>query len=1045
MTSPWTELAVTSAFTFLSGASHPEEYVQRAVAQGCRYVTLADTNTVAGVVRGHLEARKHPITFLPGCRIVLRDSSPPVPPVPRVEVIVYPFSLRGWNGLCRLLTRGRRQGEKGTCHLEWHDLREHHRDLLAIAPVPYVVGSSELAAMDALRSIFDGDRLSLGIRRHLDGRENQLPQWLELSRQVRAPLVAINDACHHVPARMPLLDVMTCIRHGCTLETAGRRLAANAERHLKSPQEMQRLFRDCPAAIERAHEITERAAAFSLDEIQYRAPRDACPDHLDENDHLAQLVDVHLPRCYPRGVPPGIRGQINRELQIIRELEYASYFLTVHDLVAFARSRGILCQGRGAAANSAVCFVLGLTAVDPSRSNLLFERFVSRERHEPPDIDIDFEHDRREEVIQYIYRRYGRDRAALAAAVITYRWRSAIRETGKVMGLSLDATEQLAKEGREVALAAREQADPLTRRAIELAMQLRGLPRHLSQHVGGFVITEGPLEELVPIENAAMPDRTIIQWDKDDLEALGLLKVDVLALGMLSCLRRGFQEVNDWNRRFHPESPPLTLSTVPAEDPMVYDMACRADTLGVFQIESRAQMAMLPRMKPRCFYDLVIQIALVRPGPIHGGMVHPYLRRRRGTEPVSYPDPAVRKVLQRTLGIPLFQEQAMALAMVAGGFSGDEADELRRAMAAWKRRGDDMERMGGRLVQNLRSRGYPESFVQGCWKQIHGFSEYGFPESHAASFALLVYASAWLRCHHHAAFTCAILNSQPMGFYAPAQIIRDAREHGVEVRPIDVNHSLVGCTLEPDDAENPCVRLGLRMIRGLARQDARTLAAILEQDGPFHDLADVRRRSGLAAGALRCLARADAFQSLGCDRQEALWEIQRLDRGALPLFDDLEEDPEQTGRRPHGLPSIELPRQVIEDYRATGLSLKAHPMSFLRTGLEARGVSTCRDLGDPETVPDRSSITVAGLILIRQRPGTARGVTFLTVEDETGQGNLVIAPRAYDRFRRIIRTAGAVIARGTVQRADTVTHLAVDHLISMDDRVKLDLPARQWG
>ncbi|MCH2133463.1 MAG: error-prone DNA polymerase [Phycisphaerales bacterium] len=1039
MTSPssttWTELAVTSAFTFLTGASHPEAYVRRAARHGCSHATLADTNTVAGVVRGHVEAARHGIRFLPGCRLQLDGPTRPV------DVIVYPTSREDWGLLCRLLTLGRRRAGKGTCTLSLHDLLDHRGDLLAIAPVPDIVDAEILTVLESLRRLFDGDRLSLGITRHLDGLGNRMPMWLDLSRRIRAPLVAINDARHHDPGRQRLLDVVTCIRHGCTLETAGRRLARNAERHLKSPEEMAELFADCPAAMVRAAEIANAAGQFSLDQLRYDAPRDACPDHRNEDDHLAALVESHLPEHYPDGVPASVRHQLKHEFDLIRELGYASYFLTVHDLVAFARRRGILCQGRGAAANSAVCYVLGLTAVDPGRSNLLFERFVSRERNEPPDIDIDFEHERREEVMQYIYQRYGRDRAALTATVITYRWKSAIRETGKVLGLSLDVTERLAREGHDLASEARDTSGPLVRRAIDLARDLRGLPRHLSQHVGGFVMTRGPLCELVPIENAAMENRTVIQWDKDDLDAMGILKVDVLALGMLSCIRRCLDEINAWNRD---TNPPLTLATIPAEDPEVYDMVCRADTVGVFQIESRAQMAMLPRMRPRCFYDLVIEIALVRPGPIHGGMVHPYLRRREGREPVTYPDPAVRKVLQRTLGVPLFQEQAMALAMVAGGFSGDEADELRRAMAAWKRRGDDMERLGGKLVQNMRDRGYPEDFIQRCWKQIHGFSEYGFPESHAASFALLVYASAWLRCHYPAAFACAILNSQPMGFYGPAQLIRDAREHGVAVRPVDVNHSLMGCTLEPGGSDEAVLRLGFRMIRGLGRDDALALAHEREHGGPFHDLADLRHRTGLSPGVLRRLARADAFGSLGLDRQEALWELQRLDRGHLPLFDDLEDDPDATGRTPHGLPPISLPRKVLQDYQATGLSLKAHPMSFLRTALEARGATTARALADAEKYPDRSRATVAGLVLVRQRPGTARGMTFMTLEDETGVANLVITPPVYERNRSVIRTAGSLVAHGQVQRTGEILHLNARTVTPLDDHVQVDHTVYQW-
>ncbi|MEE4299333.1 MAG: error-prone DNA polymerase, partial [Pseudomonadales bacterium] len=876
--------------------------------------------------------------------------------------------------------------------------------------------------------VFDDDRLSLAASRRFDGGDGaRAEQIVALGEHAHIPLVAVNDVLYHDRGRRALQDVVTCIREGCTLATAGRRLEANGDRHLKSPAEMARLFADLPGAAERSATIAERAAAFSLDELRYEYPHEACPPGLTPMEHLRDLTWQGARERYPTGVPERVRTQVQHEFTLIEELAYAPYFLTVHDLVTFARSRDILCQGRGAAANSAVCYCLGVTAVDPDRIDVLFERFVSKERDEPPDIDIDFEHERREEVIQYIYGKYGRDRAALAAEVITYRGRSAMREVGKAMGFSLDCVDQLAKnvdwwhDGvgsesslREIGL---DPHDRSVRQLIALANEIIGFPRHLSQHVGGFVITQTPLCELAPIEHAAMEHRTVIEWDKDDIDAMNMLKVDCLGLGMLTCIRKAMAMVNDWDSfgsptggfenskataqpdeyAAHWPNRPLELHTIPPEDPAVYDMICAADTVGVFQIESRAQMSMLPRLRPRCYYDLVIEVAIVRPGPIQGDMVHPYLRRRNGEEPVEYPSEAVRGVLGKTLGVPLFQEQAMSLAVVAAGFSLGDADELRRSMAAWKRKGDQLEKFERKFLTGMLERGYPREFAERCFRQIRGFSEYGFPESHAASFALLVYASAWLKRHRPAAFAAGLINSQPMGFYAPSQIISDAEHHGVTVRAIDVNRSAWDCRLESPHVERlaferlrqtemngaavdgatggalvdghgrvrqidpaqqgttatqgrhvecgggqPVLRLGMRLVKGLRQEDADRIAQTVAHKGPFDSLEELWRASGVRLRALRALARADAFQSMGLERQRALWIIRRLrDDGEdrLPIFDQAMEH-KRNGRhasaeRTEGatLPTPGPLRQVRDDYAAMHLSLKAHPMSFLRDEL----------------------------------------------------------------------------------------------------------------
>jgi error-prone DNA polymerase len=876
-----------------------------------------------------------------------------------------------------------------------------------------------------LREVFGDDRLSIALARWYDGHDGARERAVVgAGARAGVAVVATNPVRYHDARRRPLHDVLACIRLGTTLGEAGYTLAGNGEGHLKPPEEMSRLFAGHPRALARTVEIASRTAGFSLEQLRYQYPREVSPAGVTPMAHLRMLTVRGAGERYPAGVPAAVRAAIEHELALIEELDYPSYFLTVHELVEFARSRGILCQGRGAAANSAVCYVLGITSVDPARASLLFERFISRERREPPDIDLDIEHERREEVIQHLYARFGRERAALTAEVISYRGRSAVREVGKALGLSLDLVDRLAKslewwDGEVNAARLRElgldPADRTLRLVLELCAQVRGFPRHRSQHVGGFVITDSPLCELVPIENAAMEGRTIIEWDKDDIDAMGMMKVDCLGLGMLTCIRKCLGLVNARTERAGGE--PLRLHTVPPEDPAVYDMICRADTLGVFQIESRAQMAMLPRLRPRCFYDLVIEVAIVRPGPIQGKMVHPYLRRRNGEEPVTFPSADVEAVLGRTLGVPLFQEQAMKLAMVAGGFSAGEADQLRRAMAAWKRKGDAIARFGEKLVAGMLARGYPREFAERCYEQIKGFSEYGFPESHAASFALLVYVSCWLKHHHPGAFAAALINSQPMGFYQPAQIVRDARDHGVEVRPIDVSFSAWDCTLE-----GPALRLGMRLVAGLSPACAEKIVDA-RAAGVFGGLGDVARRAGLSAGSLRRLARADAFRSLGLDRPRALWGVQGLKDERLPLFDGEPVDDARGGER---LPARGVAAAMTHDLLATGLSLRAHPIGLRREELARVGVARASDLGDATAYPHGRRVAVAGVVLVRQRPATASGVLFMTIEDETGFANLVVWPRTYERLRRVLRHSGAIVARGRVERSGQVVHVVVD-------------------
>ncbi|KQB95809.1 DNA polymerase [Loktanella sp. 1ANDIMAR09] len=1031
------ELGVTTCFSFLRGASDAVDLAATAWALGYDALGCADLNTMAGVVRLHTEATKAKIRPVIGCRIQLVSGE---------AFLAYPRDRAAYGRLCTLLSKGKMHGvdgawqDKGACDITLDDLAQQSAGVQLIA-LPgadlnhFSAGLRRLTrALPTLKHI----AASYLYRGDDRARINRLDA---LARANGLSILATNDVHYHAADRRPLQDVMTCILHKTTIHKAGFLLDANAERHLKSPAQMERLFAEWPHAIAATRKVAD-ACNFNLTELAYEYPRETVPDGSTAQEHLEALTWKGAATRYPEGVPPEITAVLRKELALIAKLDIAQYFLTIEQIVDFARHQTtpeILCQGRGSAANSAVCYVLGITSVDPNKNDLLFERFISEERREPPDIDVDFEHERREEVIQHIYRKYGRHRAALCATVIHYRPRMAVREVGKVMGLSEDITTALAKTiwgswGREVG--AREAAeagidlrDPLMARTIKLADQMIGMPRHLGQHVGGFVLTEKPLVETVPIGNGAMPDRSFIEWDKDDIDALRILKVDVLALGMLTCIRKAFDLIDaHYGKRF-------TLATVPQEDPAVYDMLCRGDSLGTFQVESRAQMNMLPRLKPREFYDLVIQVAIVRPGPIQGDMVHPYLRRRSGKEPPEYPSPGpghdpdeLRKVLGRTLGVPIFQEQAMKIAMVAAEFSTKEANELRKAMATFRSRGT-IGALEDKMVSRMIKRGYDPEFAARCFNQIKGFGDYGFPESHAASFAHLVYISCWLKCHYPDVFCAALLNSQPMGFYAPAQIVRDAREHQVIVRAADVNYSDWDNTLEPVSPGVFAVRLGLRQIDGMRQEmgqrvmDART--------APFTDLADLKERARLDAGTMRKLAAADALRSMTLDRRQALWDARALrDAPDLPLFADTRDEGEE---QRFDLPQMPVCEHVVADYQTTRLSLKAHPMSFLRRSMDKQGYAPTRALQD---MRNGWQIKLAGIVLIRQRPGSAKGVCFITLEDETGVANLVVWPKVMEAYRKVIMRARVIDVRGTIQRDADVIHVVAHHLTDRSDALE---------
>ena len=1014
----YAELEVTTNFSFLHSASHAEELTKTAAALGLSAIAVADRNTLAGVVRAHRAAKETGIRLVVGARLDLRDAP---------SLLCFPTDRAAYARLSQLITLGRRRAPKGECELYLEDVFAHSGGQLFISLPPDTPDETYTAHLHRLRETLGRD-VWLAARCRYNGDDAaRLWSLAQLSVATGIPMVATNDVHMHVPDRKPLMDVITCIREGCTIDQAGFRLAANAERHLKPPQEMARLFRRHPEAIMRTMEIAGRCR-FSLDELRYEYP-DEAPPGTSPQDELARLSWAGAENRYPGGVPDKVRNQIAHELRLIGELNYAPYFLTVHDIVRHANAEGILCQGRGSAANSAVCYCLGITAIDPARIDLLFERFVSAERNEPPDIDVDFEHERREEIIQYIYGKYGRERAGLAATVIHYRTRMAVREVGKVMGLSEDTVATLVatvwgwrsdgikrKHIREAGLDPDDKRLSLT---IRLACELTGFPRHLSQHVGGFVITRGPLSDIVPIANAAMEDRTTIEWDKDDLDALGILKIDVLGLGMLSCIRKGFELLE---RHYGKK---LDLATVPAEDPAVYDMLCEADSIGVFQVESRAQMTMLPRLKPRNFYDLVIEVAIVRPGPIQGDMVHPYLRRRNDEEKVEYPSEELRKVLEKTFGVPLFQEQAMKIAIIAGGFTPSEADGLRRAMATFRHTGT-IHTFEKKLINGMVANGYDAEFAERCFNQIKGFGDYGFPESHAASFALLVYVSSWLKKHYPDVFAAAILNSQPMGFYAPAQLVRDAREHAVEIRPVDVNYSDWDNTLEENGKGFRALRLGFRQIKGFPETEAAALTDA--RDRPYQTPADISRRARLTAASLERLAKADAYGSMKLSRRDALWAVRALPPAPLPLFEAGEhrDDPDVL------LPAMAIGEEVTHDYAALRLSLKTHPLALLREELAAAHALPAERLLHTK---DGTRVTVAGIALVRQRPGTASGVIFITLEDETGVANLVVWPKTFERFRRIVMGARLIRVTGKLQREGIVTHVIADHMEDLTHRL----------
>jgi error-prone DNA polymerase len=1071
----YAEIGITTNFSFLYGGSHPQAYVHQAAELGLPVIGIADHNTLAGVVRaykelGNPEIKRKP-KLLIGSRIVFSDGTP--------DILVYPRDRAAYGRLCQLLSRGK-LGEntlKGECHLTFDDLLEFADGQLLVLALPHRF--DETKAHDVLKRLrssgADGVWLAASLLYRGDDRR-RLARLRRLAESAGVPLLATNEVLYHEPSRRRLQDVLTCIREKTTVEAIGRRVEANAERHLKPAAEMVRLFRDMPQAIAETMQFADRIS-FSLDQLKYQYPDEPVPRGKTAQQHLEDLTWAGVQTYFGGKIDGALRATLHKELALIAELKYAHYFLTVHDIVLYARNQKILCQGRGSAANSAVCYVLGITSVDPTKVDLLFERFISKERLEPPDIDVDFEHSRREEVMQYVYRRYGRHRAAIIATVIHYRPRSAIRDVGKALGLTEDVTAALADtvwgswgsglNEMQVKQAGFDPENPMVELAVELATELIEFPRHLSQHVGGYVLTQDRLDTYVPIGNAAMDDRTFIEWDKDDVDALNMMKVDVLALGMLTCIRKCFDLIAEHKGKRY------ELADIKSkDDDEVYQMLQRGESLGVFQVESRAQMNMLPRLKPRTFYDLVIEVAIVRPGPIQGDMVHPYLRRRNKIERENYPSPSpehgppdeLYKVLHKTLGVPLFQEQAMRIAIEAAGFTPEEANGLRRAMATFRNVGT-IGNFEEKMVGNMIRRGYDPQFAKNCFEQIKGFGSYGFPESHAASFAQLVYISSWLKHFHPDVFCCGLLNSQPMGFYAPAQIVADAIKNKVKVREIDVSHSFAQNTLEEKDGDYCAVRLGFRQIDGFSWKDAdeerlkhiqssfrvngatpsfrgvplgaprndgaeksdwadRIVAARSRR--PFTSLEDFARDTALPKRALVLLADADAFRSIGLDRRAALWAVRRLpDDVALPLFETAAAR-EQPDEQAKPLPSMPLPEHVVADYQTIRLSLKGHPMEFLRARFEREGVIACSSVSDAR---DRQYVRCAGVVLVRQRPGSAKGVVFMTLEDETGIANVVVWPKVMERFRKEVMGSRLILVEGTIQSSpEKVVHLVAERL-----------------
>jgi error-prone DNA polymerase len=1055
-TPDYAEIGITTNFSFLRGGSHPQEYVHQASELRLPVIGIADHNTLAGVVRAYKEIGnpevKHKPKLLIGSRLGFTDDTP--------DILIYPRDRAAYGRLCQLLTRGKRAAEKGECHLRLDDLLEFAKGQLLVLTLPHRFETAKaLKILDQLRrSRAEDVWLAASLLYRGDDRR-RLARLQRIAATARVPLLATNEVLYHDPARRLLQDVLTCIREKTTIERIGKKLEANAERHLKPAHEMTRLFRDMPEAIAETMRFADRIT-FCLDQLKYQYPDEPVPPGKTAQRHLEDLTWAGAHKKFPIRISPKTKKVLHKELRLIRKLKYAHYFLTVHDIVHYARDEKILCQGRGSAANSAVCYVLGVTSVDPTKVDLLFERFISKERLEPPDIDVDFEHSRREEVMQYVYRRYGRHRAAIIATVIHYRPRSAIRDVGKALGLTEDVTAALADtvwgswgkglNEMQVRQAGLDPKNPMVELAVELATELIEFPRHLSQHVGGYVLTQDRLDTYVPIGNAAMDDRTFIEWDKDDVDALRMMKVDVLALGMLTCIRKCFDLIAQ-----HKGTRYELADIKSRDDDEVYQMLQKGESLGVFQVESRAQMNMLPRLKPRTFYDLVIEVAIVRPGPIQGNMVHPYLKRRKmKPEDIDYPYPKggnkneLKDVLEKTLGVPLFQEQAMRIAMQAAEFTSEEANGLRRAMATFRNVGT-MHTFEERMVDRMIERGYDPVFARSCFDQIKGFGSYGFPESHAASFAQLVYVSSWLKYWHPDAFCCGLLNSQPMGFYAPAQIVGDARKNKVEVREIDVSFSFSQNTLEERCGDYHAVRLGFRQIDGFkwADPDEEFLRTEnnkrLEIKKPkpedwgekivaarsrrrFTSLEDFARDTGLPKRALILLADADAFRSIGLDRRAALWAVRRLpDDVPLPLF-EIATAREQPDEDAQPLPLMPLPEQVVADYQTIRLSLKGHPMEFLRSMFAKERVVTCAAVSDAN---DRQRVRCAGVVLVRQRPGSAKGVVFMTLEDETGIANIVVWPKVMEHFRKEVMGARLILIEGTIQSSpEKVVHLVAERL-----------------
>lgn len=1019
----YSELQVTSNFSFLRGASHPNELVDQAAAFGYKKIAITDRNTLAGIVRAYAAAKEKDISIIPACRLDLLDGP---------SLLAYPTDREAYGRLSALLTKGNLRAEKGSCYLHKGDVYEHAKGILFTVVMPNQLNrhfnfeASFVREVAEYREALAGQLYLSATRSYLGNDDKLIFRIEQLAGRYNIPVVATNDVHYHAPSRRELQDILTCVREKCTIQEAGFRLHQNAERYMKPIEEMHRLFRRYPDAIHNTMAISE-ACTFALDELKYEYPTEINQSGRSPQEELEYLCWKGAHEFYGETVPEKVVNMIAHEMEFVKKMDYANYFLFVEDIVREARSRGILCQGRGSAANSAVCFCLGITSVNPMKFDLLFERFISSDRNEPPDIDVDFEHERREEIIQYIYNKYGRDRAAIVATVTQLHQKGAIRDVGKAMGLSLDTINRLSNsiweftdewfEGKRVTELGLNPQDPHLKKTLELTAQMMGFPRQLGQHTGGFVVTNGKLTDLCPILNARMEKRTNIEWNKDDIDALGFLKVDVLALGMLTCIRKAF-DLCKAHYGLH-----LTLANIPQDDPAVYDMICLADTLGVFQIESRAQMSMLPRLKPREFYDLVIEVAIVRPGPIQGDMVHPYLRRRNGEEPIVYPSPELEEILGRTLGVPLFQEQAMKIAIVAAGFTPAEADGLRRSMATFKFKGL-VNQYEQKLISGMMKKGYTEEFAKRIFKQLEGFGSYGFPESHAASFALLVYVSCWLKHYYPDAFAAALLNSMPMGFYQPAQIVIDAQKHQVEVRPPDINYSTWDNLLEEKSGNYYAIRLGFRQIKGI-REDEMGLL-VDQRKGGYKTVTSLRD-GGIAIATLERLADADAFRSIGLDRRKALWEVSALQDMPVEIFKG--QPSESVLEAQVELPLMSQGEHVVQDYATVGLSLKAHPVSFVRSQLEMLRILSTHAINNEAT--NGQLVKVAGLVLVRQRPGTAGGVCFITIEDETGFTNLVVFEKLFETYRKEILHAKLLMVEGRLQREGQVVHVIVSKCVDL--------------